>query len=76
MWPIHSQGHGVTVMISLQRLLLIWRLIHVSLQLIAIVQKKFRTRGTLRCATMSRRGGLCQLTTQSAPILVVRHGLI
>jgi hypothetical protein len=68
--PIHTRGHIITFLIMLQRMELIWKPIHFSLQLIATRKKVFRTRETIGCATISRRGGLCQLTTQSVlPIL-------
>jgi hypothetical protein len=35
-----------------------------SSKLIAPVEKTFRTRGTIGCATFSKRGGLCQLMAQ------------
>jgi hypothetical protein len=69
-------GHLITIPVVLQRTLLIWKLVHVSFQLIATVGKISRTRGTIGCATISRRGGLCQLTTQSARMTSVRAILI
>jgi hypothetical protein len=51
---------------------LIWKLIHISVQLFARRKKIFLTRGTIGSAAISRRGGLCQLTTQSAQMVVAR----
>jgi hypothetical protein len=53
---------------------LIWELTHFSNQLGAM--EIFRTRGTIGFATISRKGGLCQLTTQSAQMVMIRAILI
>jgi hypothetical protein len=45
---------------------------HISFRLFARKKKIFRTLGTIGYATTSRRGGLCQLTTQSACRIVIR----
>jgi predicted nucleic acid-binding protein len=49
--------------ILLRRMQLIWELRRFSGQLTASSQKIFRTRGTIGCATISRRERLCQHTT-------------
>jgi hypothetical protein len=50
----------------------IWILIHFLCQLIAAIQTMFRTGGTIGRGMISWTGGLCQLTTQSARIGIVR----
>jgi hypothetical protein len=49
----------------LQKMPQIWKLIPFSFQLIARRKKILLTRGTIGCDTISRKGGLCQHTTQS-----------
>jgi hypothetical protein len=53
---------------------LIWKRFRVSSQLIAAMKKKtrFHPRGTIGCAMISERGGLCQHTTQSARMRQIR----
>jgi hypothetical protein len=55
----------------LRRIVLIWKLIEFYIRLITSVQRIFRTRGTIGCATISRRRGLCQHTTRSACMVFV-----
>jgi hypothetical protein len=74
--PIHTRGHVITRIGLLQRMLLIWKLIHISCHLFAPIGKIFRTRGIIGCATISGRGGLRQLTTQSARIIMRHTNLI
>jgi hypothetical protein len=69
--PIHTQGYRITILVGLRRVLLIWRLVHVSVQLFAHRTKISLTRRTIGCATILRRGELCQHTAQSARIRVV-----
>jgi serine/threonine protein kinase len=71
----HS-GHMITKIGRLLGMLQIWKLVHVLIQLVTTVQKVFRTRGTIGCATISRGGGLCRRTTQSAQMVIVRVGTI
>jgi hypothetical protein len=63
-------GHGIMIHIMWRRMLLIWKLV----QLIAT--RVFLTRGTVGCAMISGRGGLCQRTTQSARMMVFQTGVI
>jgi hypothetical protein len=69
--PIRPRGHMGTVPSGQRRMLLIWELILFSVQLIATIQKIFRTRGTIGCATISRRGELCHDVTQSARMMMM-----
>jgi hypothetical protein len=71
----HS-GHIITSPRMRQRMQLIWLIVRFSIQLIAKVGRIFLTQETIDCATISRRGGLCQLTTQSARIMVIGASLI